>query len=215
MERREKYGANRNRESREQKSPRPRTRHNTNNNSRLNKQQTKGTMSKRLPRQRQPRHQAKPSETIPSSSTTELDPKMLNISAGGHFYERAKSRRNRHREVFASTKAGRAITDEAVPLGSKRKNRAVEGVNSVKIALARFKSEKGLGRKRHRSATEERTISSRGNGDEFESKSSNRRVDSGDDESKRKSALVAAANDDRISNDKNDTSFREIIDLTD
>ena len=172
-------------------------------------------MSKRLPKQRQPRHQSKPSKTIPSSSTTELDPKMLNISAGGQFYERAKSRRNRHREVFASTKAGRAITDEAVPLGSKGKSGSEKGTNHVRDALARFKSEKGSG-KRNRSATEERTVSSRGNREEFESKSSDRRVNIGGDESKRKSTSVTVANDHRISNDKNNTSFRgEIIDLTD
>lgn len=139
---------------------------------------------------------------------------MLNISAGGQFYERAKSRRNRHREVFASTKAGRAITDEAVPLGSKRKSRGEDGVNSVRDALARFKSEKGSG-KRHRSATEERAISSGENREELVSKSNDRRVDGGVDESKRKSTSVTVGNDHRISNDKKDTSFREIIDLTD
>lgn len=62
---------------------------------------------------------------------------MLNIAAGGHFYERAKSRRQRHREVFA-TGAGMAVTKEAVPLGLKRK-KSGEG---MKEALARLKAGK-------------------------------------------------------------------------
>ena len=69
--------------------------------------------------------------------STELDPKMLNIAAGGHFYERAKSRRQRHREVFA-TGAGREVTNAAVPLGYKRKNSG-----SVKDALAKLSAKKG------------------------------------------------------------------------
>ena len=68
-------------------------------------------------------------------SSTELDPKMLNIAAGGHFYERAKSRRNRHREVLLSG-SGRLVTDEAVPLGSKRKSNG-----GMKEALARLRKE--------------------------------------------------------------------------
>lgn len=86
-------------------------------------------MSKRPPNQ--------PSNQPNKHQSTELDPKMLNIAAGGHFYERAKSRRQRHREVFA-TGAGMAVTKEAVPLGLKRK-KSGEG---MKEALARLKAGK-------------------------------------------------------------------------
>jgi hypothetical protein len=60
---------------------------------------------------------------------------MLNIAAGGHFYERAKSRRNRHREVF-STGAGRGVTEEAVPLGLRRKNSG----DGVREAIKRLRA---------------------------------------------------------------------------
>lgn len=87
---------------------------------------------------RPPNHKAKLSD---DRTSAELDPKMLNIAAGGHFYERAKSRRNRHREVFA-TGAGRAVTEEAVPLGLKRKNSG----DGVREALARLRAGKdGVG----------------------------------------------------------------------
>jgi hypothetical protein len=81
---------------------------------------------------RPPNHFSKLSDDRPS---TELDPKMLNIAAGGHFYERAKSRRSRHREVF-STGAGRAVTEEAVPLGLRRKNSG----DGVREALKRLRA---------------------------------------------------------------------------
>jgi len=36
---------------------------------------------------------------------------------GGHIYERASSRHARHREVYRSSAAGRAVADGAAPLG--------------------------------------------------------------------------------------------------
>ena len=39
---------------------------------------------------------------------------------GGHIYERASSRHTRHREVYRSSAAGRAVADDAVPLGGGR-----------------------------------------------------------------------------------------------
>ena len=39
---------------------------------------------------------------------------------GGHIYERASSRHARHREVYRSSAAGRAVADDAVPLGGGR-----------------------------------------------------------------------------------------------
>lgn len=92
------------------------------------------TMSKRPPKQLSS-HQTKRSNERPS---TELDPKMLNIAAGGHFYERAKSRRNRHREVLLAG-SGRAVTEEAVPLGLKRKKSG-----DMREALERLKAGKEM-----------------------------------------------------------------------
>ncbi|KAL3783964.1 hypothetical protein HJC23_013344 [Cyclotella cryptica] len=53
--------------------------------------------------------------------SVELNLRMLNVSASGCFYERAKSRRLRTNEVFRSTSEGQAVVNEAVPLGLKRK----------------------------------------------------------------------------------------------
>lgn len=85
-------------------------------------------------------HKSDSRQEASNRPSTELDPKMLNIAAGGHFYERAKSRRNRHREVLLSG-SGRVVTEEAVPLGSKRK---LNG--GMKEALARLRNETDIQR---------------------------------------------------------------------
>lgn len=56
-----------------------------------------------------------PTRTI--SLTTELEKRNLNVSRGGSFYERAKSRQSRHRESLMSM----GDSEAAVPLGTSRR----------------------------------------------------------------------------------------------
>jgi hypothetical protein len=58
---------------------------------------------------------------------------------GGHIYESASSRHSRHREVYRSSASGRAVADNAVPLGGGGGHRGAgggprEGVGKEKAA---------------------------------------------------------------------------------
>lgn len=67
---------------------------------------------------------------------TEIQQNNLNVSRycnsglgkggapGGCFYEKAKSRNNRHKEVYRSTALGQAVVREAVPLGRSLKRQS-------------------------------------------------------------------------------------------
>jgi hypothetical protein len=73
--------------------------------------------------------------------TPVLDPKYLNVSAGGHFYERAKSRRLRTNAVFKSTAGGQAVVAEAVPLGSKRKGSGMRAMSVLREGVERIRGD--------------------------------------------------------------------------
>mmetsp|Transcript_11621 Transcript_11621/g.24793 ORF Transcript_11621/g.24793 Transcript_11621/m.24793 type:complete len:186 (-) Transcript_11621:162-719(-) len=50
---------------------------------------------------------------------------------GGVFYEKAKSRHRRHREVYKSSADGKAVVEEAVPLGRRDDNGRVLGRDGI------------------------------------------------------------------------------------